>query len=218
MVRTAMTFTPDLRRFALTLHIVTSVGWVGAVAAFLALALAGLASSDAQLARASYIAMDLTYRSVVVPLGLASLMTGIISSLGTEWGLVHHYWVLLKILATVPAVFLMLVHVQPVERMAQAAAAKTLSGVGPIELQIQLVAYAATALLILLVATALSTYKPRGRTPYATRELQDRGTLHDRGVAAAGDRSATGFKAVVAVLTLIVLVFATAHLAGLHQH
>jgi hypothetical protein len=213
-----MTLTSGRRRFALTLHILTSVGWVGAVVGFLALALAGPASSNAQLARASYIAMDLTYRSVVVPLGLASLMTGVVSSLGTEWGLVRHYWVLVKLLMTVPAVFLMLVHVQPVERMAQIAATEASSGVDPAELQIQLVVYAATALLVLLVATALSTYKPRGKTPYATRELQEQSMPHRRRIAAAGDRPATGFKAVVTVLALIVLVFATVHLAGLHRH
>ena len=213
-----MTLTPGLRRFALTLHIVASVGWVGAVAGFLALALAGLASSNAQLVRASYIAMNLIYRSVVVPLGLASLTTGVVSSLGTEWGLVRHYWVLVKLLVTVPAVFLMLVHVQPVERMAEAAASETWSGVDPAELRIQLMVYAATALQVLLVATALSTYKPRGKTPYATRELQEWSVPHQRGFAAAGDRPATGYKAVVAVLALIVLVFTTAHLAGLHRH
>jgi hypothetical protein len=202
----------------LTLHIVTSVGWVGAVAAFLALALAGLASSNEQLARASYIAMDLTYRSVVVPLGLASPMTGIVSSLGTEWGLVRHYWVLVKLLITVPAVFLMLVHVQPVKQMAQAAATDTLSGVGPAALPIQLVAYAATALLALLVATALSTYKPRGKTPYATRELQEQNTPHQQGIAAAGRRTSAGFKALVTALAVIILAFATVHLAGLHRH
>jgi hypothetical protein len=202
----------------LTLHIVTSVGWVGAVAAFLALALAGLTSSNEQLVRASYIAMDLTYRSVVVPLGLASLMTGIVSSLGTEWGLVRHYWVLVKLLITIPAVFLMLVHVRPVKQMAQAAATDTLSGVGPAELPIQLVAYAATALLALLVATALSTYKPRGKTPYATRELHEPGMPHQRSIAAAGGGPSAGFKALVTALAVIILAFATVHLAGLHQH
>lgn len=52
--------TPPLRKFALTAHVISSVGWLGAVAAFLALAVAGLAGRDARLVRASYLAMELT--------------------------------------------------------------------------------------------------------------------------------------------------------------
>ena len=45
--------TPRIRKFALTAHVTSSVGGLGAGAAFLALAIAGLASQDAQLVRAS---------------------------------------------------------------------------------------------------------------------------------------------------------------------
>src|SRR5258708_25524489 len=117
-----MTMALDLRKFALTVHVIVSVSWAGGVAAFLALAVAGLVSTDIQLVRASYLAMDLTYRSVVIPLGLASLVTGLVSSLATEWGLLRHYWVLVKLLLTIPASILMLVHIQPVGHMAGAAA------------------------------------------------------------------------------------------------
>ena len=34
--------TPGLRKFALTTHVTSSVGWLGAVGAFLALAIAGV--------------------------------------------------------------------------------------------------------------------------------------------------------------------------------
>ena len=54
-----MTMTPGLRKFALTAHVTSSVGWLGAVAAFLALAVAGLAVRDAQTVRASYLSMEL---------------------------------------------------------------------------------------------------------------------------------------------------------------
>ena len=55
-----MTMTPRLRKFALTAHVTCSVGWLGAVAGFLALAVAGLTSQDAQMVRAAYLAMELT--------------------------------------------------------------------------------------------------------------------------------------------------------------
>lgn len=81
-----MTAALGLRKFALTLHIVASVGWIGIVAGFLALAIAGLVSSDASLVLASYLAMDFSYRTVVIPLGLASLVTGLVCSIVTDWG------------------------------------------------------------------------------------------------------------------------------------
>jgi hypothetical protein len=161
--------TPGLRKFLLTLHVVASVGWVGAVTVFLALAAAGLLSSDSQIIRASYIAMDLTYRTAVVPLGLASLATGLVSSLATDWGLFRYYWIIVKLLVTVPAIVLMLVHVQPVSQLASVVLAITLPNIDLAQPGLQLLVYACLALFVLLVATVLSTYKPRGRTRYAAR-------------------------------------------------
>ena len=51
---------PRLRKFVLTAHVVSSVGWLGAIAVFLALAIAGLASQQAQLVRGAYLAMEST--------------------------------------------------------------------------------------------------------------------------------------------------------------
>jgi len=95
--------TPRFRKFALTAHVTSSVAWLGAVASFLALAVAGLTSQDAQMVRAAYLAMDLTAWCVIVPLSFASPLTGLVQSLGTEWGLFRHYWVLIKFLITIPA-------------------------------------------------------------------------------------------------------------------
>lgn len=170
-----MTLATGFRKFALTTHVIASVGWIGGVACFLALAIVGRTSSDPHVVQASYIAMDFTYRTVVIPLGLASLATGIISSLGTEWGLFRYYWVLLKLLLTIPAVNFMLMHLQPVEIAERAASSTAFSGASLAGLRFQLVVYASAALLFLLVATVLSTYKPRGRTRYGIRKLAKRG-------------------------------------------
>jgi hypothetical protein len=104
-----------------------SAGWLGAIAAFLVLAVAGLTSQDAQTVRAAYLALNLIGWYVLVPCSLASLVTGLVQSLATEWGLFRHYWVLVKFLLTIAAVALLLVHMQPVERMSGAVAASTLS-------------------------------------------------------------------------------------------
>jgi len=50
--------TRRFRRVALTAHVAFSVGWLGADAAFLALAIVGTTSQDSQMVRAAYFAMD----------------------------------------------------------------------------------------------------------------------------------------------------------------
>ncbi|NJP35799.1 hypothetical protein [Micromonospora thermarum] len=168
--------TPRLRKFALTAHVTFSVGWLGAVAVFLALAVAGLASRDAQSVQASYLAGKLITWSVIVPLSLASLLTGLIQSLGTTWGLFRHYWVVVKLLLNVFATAVLFVHTQPIDHMARVAVQATLSGGDLGRMRIQLVVAAAAGLLVLLVTTALSVYKPRGVTRYGWRKQHEQGT------------------------------------------
>ena len=165
--------TPNLRKFALTAHITFSVGWLGAVAAFLALAIAGLTSADAQMVRSTYMAMDLTAWFVILPLSFASLLTGIIQSLGTSWGLFRHYWVVIKLLIAVFATVVLLLHMKAISHIAGVAAETALSSVDLRGLRIQLVANAGAALLVLLVAVTLSVYKPRGMTRYGRRKQQN---------------------------------------------
>ena len=78
--------TPHLRRLAFTAHITLSIGWLGAVAGFLALSVAGLTSRDAEVVRAAYLAMDMIGRFVIVPMSLAALATGLLPSLGHRMG------------------------------------------------------------------------------------------------------------------------------------
>ncbi len=111
-----MMLTPAVRKFALAAHIMSSIGWFGAVAVFLALAVAGMTSKDARLVRASYLSMELTTWSVIVPLAFLSLLSGVVSSLITNWGLFRYYWVLLKLLMTTFATIVLLIHTQPIQR------------------------------------------------------------------------------------------------------
>jgi hypothetical protein len=165
-----MTMTPRLRMFALTAHVTSSVGWLGAVACFLALAVASLTSQDAQMVRAAYLVMKVTTWFVIVPFALASLITGFVMSLGTSWGLFRHYWILIKLLITILATIVLLVHTQPISYMAEVATETTLSSADLRGTQIQLVVAPVAALLVLLVNTTLAVYKPRGMTQYGRRK------------------------------------------------
>ena len=164
-----MTLAPSLRKFLVTAHITFAVGWLGAVAGFLALAIAGLKSQDIQIMNAAYLGMDLTARYVILPLSFAPLITGPILSFGTPWGMFRHYWILAKLLITILSTLILLVHMQPIGHLALMATDGTLSSAGPSQ-RIQMVVASGAGLLALLLATGLAVYKPRGMTAYGWRK------------------------------------------------
>jgi hypothetical protein len=169
-----MIMSSGVRKFALTAHVTSSVGWIGAVAGFLALAVAALVTEDAQRVRATYLAMELTAWFVIVPLSLASLLSGLVQSLGTVWGLFRHYWVLFKLLINLFATILLLMYMQTLGYFAGAVADTTLSSADVLALRsISPVLHAGAALFLLLVATTLAVYKPRGVTPYGQRKQRE---------------------------------------------
>jgi hypothetical protein len=159
-----MTMRPRLRKFALTAHVTSSVGWLGA------LAVVGLTSQDAELVRAAYLVMEPLGWFVLVPLAFASLFTGLVQSLGTVWGLFRHYWVLFKLLINVFATIVLLMYTQTLRTLGDLAAETTSSSddLGALRSPSPLL-HAGAALLLLLVATGLAVYKPRGMTPYGQR-------------------------------------------------
>lgn len=165
-----MILPPGARKLALTVHLTTSLGWLGAVVAFVALAAAGLVSADPKTVRAVYLAMDLATTTVIVPFALASLVTGIVLSLGTRWGLFRHYWVIVKLGITALATAILLLHTQPIATMAQVAADIALTARDERQLRVQLLVDASLAIAALLVTTVLAVYKPAGMTGYGRRQ------------------------------------------------
>ena len=160
------------RRLVLTAHVVSSVGWLGAVASSLVLALAGLVDRDPETVRGAYLILEVLGWYALVPFSLASLLTGLVSSLGTTWGLLRHYWMLAKLVINVFAAIVLLVYMQSLSYLADVAAQPLpggdLSGVR----SSSPVLHAGAALALLLVATVLGVYKPRGLTPYGWRKQE----------------------------------------------
>ena len=159
---------PWLRKLALTAHVAASVGWFGAVVVFAALSVIGLVAEDPQTVRGAYLVMEPTARFVLVPLALASLLTGLIQSLGTTWGLFRHYWVVFKFVITVFATVVLLTYLRTFRAMARVAADAANELVAVRNASPAL--HAILALLVLLVAMVLAVYKPRGLTPYGQRK------------------------------------------------
>jgi hypothetical protein len=166
--------TPHLSKFALTAHVVFSVGWLGAIVPYLALAIAGLTVGDAQVVRAAYLSMELIGWYVIVPLSFAAMLSGLVQSLGTQWGLFRHYWIVVKFVLTTVGIFVLLKHITAVSRMAALAGQEISFNADFRALQIQLLVHAVGGLLVLLAVTTLSVYKPWSMTPYGRRKQRER--------------------------------------------
>lgn len=161
-----------VRKFALTTHLTVSVGWVGAVAAYLALDVTTVTSQDVQTLRAAYLAMKVIAFYVIVPLAFASLLTGLVMALATRWGLVRHYWVLVSFLLTLAAVVVLLVETQTVSQLASVAGDPTTSSAELRALPSTLL-HSVGGIVVLLMVLVLNVYKPQGLTPYGWRKLQE---------------------------------------------
>jgi len=214
--------TPALRKLILTAHITFSIGWIGAVAAFLALSVASVTSRNPDVVRGACISMDLISRFVIIPMCFAALATGIIDALSTPWGLFRYYWVVIKFGLTLIATFLLLMHQYSVI----ALAAKRVSGATAtqlfvtdfVPLKIELVRKSALAIVLLLGIATLGIYKPWGLTAYGLRKQQER-----RGVEGEPDiKTPLGVKAFFAIIGVLVLVVVVLHLSGhgfgMHAH
>jgi hypothetical protein len=163
-----MTMRSGVRKAVLVTHVSTSVGWLGAVSAYLALDLTAVISQDIQTVRSAYVAMEVIALYAVVPLALASVTIGVVNALGTTWGLFRYYWVLVKLLLTLVATTVLMLELQTISTLAQTAG----SGADPRGLPGSL-PHSVGGLLVLLLITVISVYKPRGLTRYGWRRQQE---------------------------------------------
>lgn len=167
-----MIMPPRVRKLALVTHVISSVGWLGAVVAFLVVAVAGRTTQDDRTAQAAVLVMEPLTWGLLVPFAVASLVTGLVSSLGTGWGLSRHYWVLIKLVLNVIATGFLLIYTRTIGALV-ARASET--GVGGAELRTLAatpILHAVLALVVLLAATVLAVFKPRGLTRHGWRKQQ----------------------------------------------
>lgn len=166
-----MVLTSPARKFLLTLHVVCSLGWVGAVAVFVVLDLAALTGNMPELGRLLWLGLQATVWSLLIPLALGSLLTGVIVALGTRWGLFRHYWVVLKLVLTSIATIILFLYTHTIEPLAQIAADPVMAG----ERMPSALLHTGGALVVLVLTTVLAIYKPRGVTRYGQRKQQRAG-------------------------------------------
>lgn len=199
-----------LRKLVLTTHVTASVGWLGALAVFLAHAVVSLTSDDKQIVQAADLAMGLSAWFVILPLSIASLTTGLVQALGTQWGLFRHFWVLAKLLLTVLATVVLLLKLAPIKFLADVATEAGVSSIDLTGLRTSILVHAVGGLLILITTTTLGVFKPRGMTRYGIRKLHLEG---DTSVV----RGMPGWaKAFAAIATALIVLIALMMLTGEH--
>lgn len=158
---------PGTRKLALTVHLTASVGWIGGVIVYLALGVAAATDTNPETIRSAWLAMELIGWNVLIPLALASLLTGLLMSLGTKWGLFRHYWVAISFVLTAFSNVVLILHMPGVSETAdraRAADAVELQGLGGDLL------HPGVGLLILIGVQVLNIYKPTGLTRYGWRK------------------------------------------------
>jgi hypothetical protein len=178
-----MILAPTIRKLVLAVHLTTSVGWLGAVATYLPFDFMVAASRDPAIVRGAWAAMGVIDTWVLVPLALASLVTGIVISLGTRWGLFRHWWVVISLVLTIVAVIVLLIESRVIAGSAAIATAPTTE----IERLLVLpptLPHSVGGLLVLLVIQWLNVFKPQGLTPYGWRRQQEERTRLIKGMSA----------------------------------
>src|ERR687896_686486 len=165
-----MTLAPRIRKLVLTVHVLTSVGWIGACAAYLTLTVAAMTSDSHDTVRAAFVSMEILYFALV-PLAAVALLTGLIQAVGTNWGLFRHYWVLTKLVLRFVAITVMVLNLDTVSSHADHVSHGSVveSGAAPHAFR-----RAAGGLAILGFTAILGLYKPRGLTRYGRRKQNER--------------------------------------------
>jgi hypothetical protein len=156
---------PGVRKLVLTAHVVLSVAWIGLAGCLIALAVVGLDSGEAW----AYEAIGVLGGTFLTPLSLGAFVSGVVLSLGTKWGLLRYYWVATKLVITVGLIAAtQLALGRFIAEAAELAAAGDPVG----ELGRSVLGGSIATVVLLVVMTVLSIYKPWGRTSRGNKAIR----------------------------------------------
>ena len=175
--------TDSLRKLLFTTHITFSIGWFGAVAAFLILNISALRNHDTQIIRSAYIAMDLLGWYIILPFCFGSLLTGLTQALFTQWGLFKHYWIAVKFFLTVGCTILLLLHMQSISQGTLLATATKFSDTELRDVGTMLLSKSAPALLVLFAIILISVYKPWGKIQFGKQNNNSQTHIEEKALS-----------------------------------
>ncbi|MEU9282337.1 DUF2269 domain-containing protein [Streptomyces sp. NPDC048342] len=154
----------------MAVHVVTSVGWVGLSLSMVVLAVMGHTTEDAAIAKGVYYAMYVFDDTSVTVFSVTAAITGILLSCGTKWGLLLHWWIVVKWVITLFMTVFAWFVIHPVVMTARERTA--VAGGSPPEpgAAADFLLWSVPLLFVLLtVAAVVSVYKPWGRTARGRR-------------------------------------------------
>ncbi len=163
--------TPAARKAVLVLHVVAGIGWMGVDIALLVLLITARTTNDAALVVSGFNAIGMIVPITVPPLSLGILLTGSVLGLGTRWGLVRYWWVLVKLLLSLVMTVLVFASLLPAVSGIAVLSATTISAdavrasLGT--LPTMLLFPPVVSFVMLGAATILSIFKPWQRTPWS---------------------------------------------------
>jgi hypothetical protein len=155
---------PRTRKSVLVIHIVASVALLGEVWGLVVLNTAATLTNDLALAHAAYRLMPALIFAGGIPLSMLSLVSGVLLGVMTRWGLLRHFWVAAKLGLLLATICVGMFAFDPEGMAAATGGAARVASSGPWAQ----VAIVGCQLVMLLVSTWLSVFKPRLRVPSRT--------------------------------------------------
>ncbi|WP_447038587.1 DUF2269 family protein [Streptomyces sp. DSM 118878] len=165
------------RRATLVVHVVGAAGWLGLTLGLAALALTALVTESPAATEAAVRSMKVFSDWLVLPLAVLTLLSGLLLSVGTPWGLARHRWVYTKfwltLITTAASAFALRPGIN--ETVTTVAAGE------PITDAAGLIAGPLVSLAAYAFMTVLSVLKPWGLTRRGQKQRgKQRGSAHKR--------------------------------------
>ena len=148
------------RTALLTVHVVSTAAWIGLDVALGLLVF--VPTAEPEWTAACYQVLPLLFWPLMI-VGVLSLFSGVALGLVTRWGLVRHWWVAIKLVLNVVLIVLVAVLLGPgLDAAGEFGRAVAAGEVPAVEVP-RLYMPPIVSTTALIVATALSVAKPRGR-------------------------------------------------------
>ncbi|MBC2907512.1 DUF2269 domain-containing protein [Streptomyces cupreus] len=163
------------RRATLVVHVVASASWLGLTLGLLALGGTAASTGSPVTVEASVRAMKLFADWLLLPVAFLTLLSGLLLSLGTVWGLARHRWVCTKFWLTLATTTATAFALRPGVNSAVTAVAAG----GPLPDASEVLAGPIVSLSAYVFMMVISVLKPWGLTRRG-RRLRTRATKPER--------------------------------------
>ncbi|HZS21367.1 MAG TPA: hypothetical protein VFA63_10305 [Pseudonocardiaceae bacterium] len=92
------------RAIVRAVHVLASIGWFGLVVVMLVLSAAALTTDGGPSPHFPYQLMDQIASPMIPITAVATLVTGVALSVATPWGLLRHWWIVVKLVLTLAVI------------------------------------------------------------------------------------------------------------------